>query len=256
MAESENALNLLPDKPCKHCKSIPKLGLKCKNCGSVLHPGCVKYIKNVKLINDNQVICCANSETEQVVASELCTNINATNIVNNSDVSSIEINYLKSLLAHKDLIINNQQDTIESLKAQVGLLNTLLSSTSLNTVAGSLQQTSNYIQSYSDVIKNQNPLKKNAIEMRGNKSNVDNKNSEATVLAQDEEVNRDSLNSISIYRVVQMAEKQTAAFVTATRTTNKTRKEDGTNQTEVCLVNEINHDLEKRLEENSSTKQK
>ncbi|KAK4886485.1 hypothetical protein RN001_002756 [Aquatica leii] len=141
MAESENALNLLPDKPCKHCKSIPKLGLKCKNCGSVLHPGCVKYIKNVKLINDNQVICCANSETEQVVASELCTNINATNIVNNSDVSSIEINYLKSLLAHKDLIINNQQDTIESLKAQVGLLNTLLSSTSLNTVAGSLQQT-------------------------------------------------------------------------------------------------------------------
>ncbi|KAK4873720.1 hypothetical protein RN001_013080 [Aquatica leii] len=141
MAESENALNLLPDKPCKHCKSMPKLGLKCKNCGSVFHPGCVKYIKNVKLINDNQVICCANSETEPVAASELCTNINTTNIVNNGDVSSIEINYLKSLLAHKDLIINNQQDTIESLKAQVGLLNTLLSSTSLNTVAGSLQQT-------------------------------------------------------------------------------------------------------------------
>ncbi|KAK4885830.1 hypothetical protein RN001_002101 [Aquatica leii] len=129
MAESENALNLLPDKPCKHCKSMPKLGLKCKNCGSVFHPGCVKYIKNVKLINDNQVICCANSETEPVAASELCTNINTTNIVNNGDVSSIEINYLKSLLAHKDLIINNQQDTIESLKAQVGLLNTLLSST-------------------------------------------------------------------------------------------------------------------------------
>ncbi|KAK4874889.1 hypothetical protein RN001_014249 [Aquatica leii] len=73
-----------------------------------------------------------------------------------------------------DLIINNQQDTIESLKAQVGLLNTFLSSTSLNIVAGSLQQTSKCIESYSDVIKNQSPLKNNAIEIRENKPNVDN----------------------------------------------------------------------------------
>ncbi|KAK4876199.1 hypothetical protein RN001_012621, partial [Aquatica leii] len=80
MAESENVLNLLPDKPCRYCKIMPKSGPKCKNCGCVLHPGYVKYIKNVKIIDDNQVICCTSSEVGQADLSELRVSIDATNV--------------------------------------------------------------------------------------------------------------------------------------------------------------------------------
>ncbi|KAK4874507.1 hypothetical protein RN001_013867 [Aquatica leii] len=170
MAESENVFNLLPDKPCRYCKIMPKSGPKCKNCGCVLHPGCVKYIKNVKIIDDNQVVCCTSAEAGQADLSKLRVSIDATN-VNSSEVSSTEINYLKSILAHKDLIISNQKDTIESLKAQVGLLNRLLASTYSNTEAASVKQT-NKIPSYSDVIKNKNPVNNNAIETSSNKPNV------------------------------------------------------------------------------------
>ncbi|KAK4880949.1 hypothetical protein RN001_004268 [Aquatica leii] len=172
MAESENVLNLLPDKPCRYCKIMPKSGPKCKNCDCVLHPGCVNYIKNVKIIDDNQVICCTSGEVGQADLSELRVSIDATN-VHSSEVSSTEINYLKSILAHKDLIISNQKDTIESLKAQVGLLNRLLSSTYSNTEAASVKQTDK-IPSYSDVIKNKKSVNNKAIETSSNKPNADN----------------------------------------------------------------------------------
>ncbi|KAF5272487.1 hypothetical protein FQR65_LT17388 [Abscondita terminalis] len=45
-------------KPCRYCKNKPKERFLCIGCDSLIHPGCIKYLKNVKKLVNNKVTCC------------------------------------------------------------------------------------------------------------------------------------------------------------------------------------------------------
>lgn len=49
--------NTAPVKLCAKCRLVPKNGLKCVCCQGLTHPGCVKYLDNVKILNDEEIIC-------------------------------------------------------------------------------------------------------------------------------------------------------------------------------------------------------
>ncbi|KAG5889267.1 hypothetical protein JTB14_025527 [Gonioctena quinquepunctata] len=101
-----------PTKPCKRCTKNARSGLICVQCGAMSHFGCVSLMKNVKIINESEkTIVCYDSSNEPEMTFE------------SSDIDKIstdgmkEIIYLKSLVEHKYIIITQQQDNIESLKA-------------------------------------------------------------------------------------------------------------------------------------------
>lgn len=99
-------------KTCKKCHGTPQSGVKCKKCGSVTHPGCVKYLKNIIILDDHNIICCENNVQSEVIE------------VSHNSVSNeykTEISYLKDTIKQKDDIIFYQKELIESLKKQVQL---------------------------------------------------------------------------------------------------------------------------------------
>lgn len=98
---------------CKRCNRPTQSGFKCTVCGVISHPGCVKLMKNVKVLSDDEIICCSSEKPQKSTAI-------VESVSNESDTS--EIFYLKELLRHKDSIIENQADLINSLKDQISLL--------------------------------------------------------------------------------------------------------------------------------------
>lgn len=108
---------------CRKCKNIPQNGIKCIKCGSSSHPGCLKYVKGVNYLKDNTVICCEGDSS---------VNSAKDHVEENSEIlqasqqgmhpNLLEITYLKQLLAHKDIIINNQNILVNSLQEQIQLM--------------------------------------------------------------------------------------------------------------------------------------
>ncbi|KAK5645169.1 hypothetical protein RI129_006469 [Pyrocoelia pectoralis] len=109
-----------PSKTCRKCKNTAQSGLKCVRCDSVSHASCVKLLKNIRRIDDKTIDCC--NTVDQVGKPQL--NGGASNDVSDENKTLIlEISYLKKLLEHKQLLIENQNTTIWSLQEQIKLLN-------------------------------------------------------------------------------------------------------------------------------------
>ncbi|KAG5898729.1 hypothetical protein JTB14_020923 [Gonioctena quinquepunctata] len=59
-------------KVCGKCKIVTQRGLKCIKCETVIHNGCVKYLRNINVIDSDCILCCDNlnnvpeSETELI----------------------------------------------------------------------------------------------------------------------------------------------------------------------------------------------
>ncbi|KAF5275233.1 hypothetical protein FQR65_LT04267 [Abscondita terminalis] len=117
MATSTDTSDRVTEKPCKNCKNVPKSGYKCIKCASVIHPGCVKYLKSARILDEKQIICCENNLSP---TSELDIGDNKS-IDSDMHALKLELQYLHELLKHKDIIIRNQEDLINSLKMQIQL---------------------------------------------------------------------------------------------------------------------------------------
>lgn len=136
--------NLPPNLPCKRCKTTPVNGVKCVVCGSVMHPGCLKYLKNVKVITENKFIkCCVEASAD--LDTTLNSSTESFETVVEPSSWEIEVNYLKQicevkdkLLNEKDVVIATQSDLIQSLKEQISILKS-----SLNHVATPVERERN-----------------------------------------------------------------------------------------------------------------
>lgn len=108
--------------PCKGCGKIAKSGLKCVSCGTVTHAGCVKPLRNIKVIDDKSIECCVLSGSSDgcggVVKLPVSVGPASTEAVNGFP----EVYYLKQILDHKDVIIKNQAELIDSLRQQIQLM--------------------------------------------------------------------------------------------------------------------------------------
>lgn len=99
-------------KPCKKCKNVPRSGLKCVKCSAIMHPGCVKYLKNVKLIDDKHIDCCESDPSYEDVD-------HVVDIRDERDCSNVEVN---KLLLEKDIVIKSLKETVNALKEQILLM--------------------------------------------------------------------------------------------------------------------------------------
>lgn len=117
------------NKTCKRCKKVPQTGLKCVNCDSISHPGCLKLLENIQFIDDKTVKCCnivnrtnvlMDDRTDQDV-DEINISFSSANDLT-EDPSKLETKYLKELLRHKDIYITSLEDKISILKEHILLI--------------------------------------------------------------------------------------------------------------------------------------
>ncbi|CAH0554934.1 unnamed protein product [Brassicogethes aeneus] len=90
-----------------------------------MHPGCVKYLKNIKVIDETKIICCSSETKSDIVNGDL--NSSSSSVETVIEAENIEIIYLKRLLKDKDKAIKYLEDNVVSLKEQIGLLNQIVS---------------------------------------------------------------------------------------------------------------------------------
>lgn len=111
-SDSENAHS----GTCKQCHKQVVSGIKCVKCNTVVHPGCLTYLKrNVVKLDEYEMNCCSITEVRNSVSANT-----------NCDSLLIEVSYLKTIIEQKDLVIKYQAETIESLKNQVTLLSNVM----------------------------------------------------------------------------------------------------------------------------------
>uniref|UniRef100_A0A1Y1LQ03 Uncharacterized protein n=1 Tax=Photinus pyralis TaxID=7054 RepID=A0A1Y1LQ03_PHOPY len=113
MAAEEEVTDVsAPTKKCKKCKIVPANGVKCINCGSAMHPGCVKYYSNITKIDDKHINCCGDNDASSV-------KVSPTNELTSTHTD--QLHYMNIVLKHKDDIIEYQKKLIQSLYDQLAL---------------------------------------------------------------------------------------------------------------------------------------
>lgn len=116
---------------CTRCKNPARTGIRCIRCGKVSHKSCLKIMKNVKFLDDDNVICCAAEVPDNLTDLQVNAAPSKENIVKSvtisDDVDKIRISYLEEIICLKDLIINNQALAITALTDQIALLKDSLS---------------------------------------------------------------------------------------------------------------------------------
>nr|CAI5832058.1 unnamed protein product [Callosobruchus analis] len=140
MASSEVRQTVVDNKNCKRCGNVARSGVQCVKCKSLIHAGCAKYVKNLKRLDDNTVLCCEADESinstmdltirpEKVEDTEddcsECSFCSVNDIIE-ADVSTKDILMLRELIKHKNMIIKSQQKTINSLAAQVSMMSGMI----------------------------------------------------------------------------------------------------------------------------------
>lgn len=125
--------NLSSSNVCKRCNNSVTTGHKCRKCGIVSHKSCLKTIKAI-FYDDSTVDCCSTNLAS--VKSSNAANIEATDITVDAEksVEQIKILYLEEIVRQKDLVIKNQAMLVESLQAQITLLNRNIQIQTENTV--------------------------------------------------------------------------------------------------------------------------
>ncbi|KAG5874494.1 hypothetical protein JTB14_037781 [Gonioctena quinquepunctata] len=121
MAESKNNVDVNNElKPCRRCQKIAQSGLKCVTCGTLSHIGCLKLLKGVKYLVNNNVVCCDEFQTNLEDEPDKFFNSASDLII--EDAKTMEIRYLKTIMEKNYLLIMNQQLTISSLQEQIKLM--------------------------------------------------------------------------------------------------------------------------------------
>ncbi|KAK9869299.1 hypothetical protein WA026_003051 [Henosepilachna vigintioctopunctata] len=112
---------LAPGKMCRRCNNMPLNGIKCVKCGSLNHPGCVEYLKNAIKLSDESLICCEveNPLNDSTKSFNSANNGEENETVSIINVEQTELQHLKELLNHKDMIIKHMQEVIVSLRSHI-----------------------------------------------------------------------------------------------------------------------------------------
>lgn len=105
---------------------MPQKGLKCVNCDTVFHPGCLKQLDNIQIIDTKSVMCCDTVNKTTIVVDDIANqdNLSFSSAIDQAEIASkLEISYLKELLNQKDTYIASLVDKVNILKEHIFLLN-------------------------------------------------------------------------------------------------------------------------------------
>lgn len=126
-------------KACK-CKNIAKQGLYCVNCGTVFHPGCLSKLKNCVKLDSESIKCgeitCKsvnlNPEQSDLDTSFASVDSNFDATIHEISFPSVdatkdqqEVFYLKELIKHKNVIINQLLNKVSSQRKEILILQQL-----------------------------------------------------------------------------------------------------------------------------------
>ncbi|KAG5880855.1 hypothetical protein JTB14_034264 [Gonioctena quinquepunctata] len=114
---SKTHADVAPTKVCKRCKTVALTGKKFVNCDAIIHTGCLKYLKNVTDIDNNQIICCETPRSDKC-ASESDILHDASDI-QDKKVDMKIFNYILNL---KDIMINKLRENIDLLNKHIKLI--------------------------------------------------------------------------------------------------------------------------------------
>lgn len=151
---------------CKRCNNSVTTGHKCRRCGIVSHKSCLKTIK-ATFYEDSTVDCCSNFATSTKTSNVANSEPTVITVDVEKSVERIKISYLEEIVRQKDLVIKNQAMLIESLQAQITLINRNTSVHTENTISIPPDMKSG---SYAEVLSNgkSKPLKKKARAVQQN----------------------------------------------------------------------------------------
>lgn len=110
----------LPVKKCKKCKNLPNTGLQCINCGTLMHPGCLKYYNDIEKLNEKYIKCCELRVSEDNLENQEGGSLNC------SMESVIEINETPRNKTNEDIIKQLTYEN-EKLSNEIALLRKLVS---------------------------------------------------------------------------------------------------------------------------------
>lgn len=174
-------------KTCKRCKKVPQTGLKCINCDTISHPGCLKLLENIQFIDEKTIKCCNNVNgtnslmEDRIVQDDEEINISFSSANDQTDDSSkLEIKYLKELLRQKDVYITSLEDKINILKEHILLIkhiNKPLPETPLGTIPNNKTNVTarigkNDLQKAKSVTKAVRPSPSENVKLLGSSSTV------------------------------------------------------------------------------------
>nr|CAI5849485.1 unnamed protein product [Callosobruchus analis] len=117
---SRSCENQLPTKVCKRCKCTAQSGLKCIKCDTVIHTGCVKYLKNIVVLENEQIICCNGKTSEKPDPDSDSELFDA--LEEQAADSKVDIRIFNYIIKQKDQLIRELYDKIEILKSNIKLL--------------------------------------------------------------------------------------------------------------------------------------
>ncbi|CAH1101751.1 unnamed protein product [Psylliodes chrysocephalus] len=109
---------------CARCRKFPteiSKCSKCSKCDSYYHNGCLKQLKNIKYLKDGTIICCSDNETT-IKDSESASSPNEQTENSASVADKLTIRYLEEIMKQKEIIIKQQDQTIQALKDQIILM--------------------------------------------------------------------------------------------------------------------------------------
>lgn len=99
---------------CKRCKNKVVSGVKCSECESLFHNSCAKLSTNVKIIDENTIKCCDQSEAVQQELNDEAF-YEALNEICGVDNNKIDIRLVKYLLKQKDDVIHHLEERVKTL---------------------------------------------------------------------------------------------------------------------------------------------
>lgn len=105
---------------CRYCSKGVASGLKCVKCGGFFHPSCSKRVKNMKIVNDELVMCCEEGnrgESSENSVEEV--NMSEGAVLERLERLERENTLLGDLLAGKDAVINSLREEIYLLKENI-----------------------------------------------------------------------------------------------------------------------------------------
>ncbi|CAH1099368.1 unnamed protein product [Psylliodes chrysocephalus] len=119
---------------CARCRKFPteiSKCSKCSKCDSYYHNGCLKQLRNIKYLKDGTIICCSDNETSNK-DSESASSPNEQPENSASVADKLTIRYLEEIMKQKEIIIKQQDQTIQALKDQIILMKQVASQTTVS----------------------------------------------------------------------------------------------------------------------------
>nr|CAI5853552.1 unnamed protein product [Callosobruchus analis] len=107
----------LSDTPVRQSSTIiwitAQSGVKCVKCDTVTHRGCLKYLKNVTIIDSDLIVCCEDVPLVAIVI------LHFDAIDHQADDNKVDVRIFHYIVKQKDMLIKELYDKIDLLNERL-----------------------------------------------------------------------------------------------------------------------------------------